>query len=56
VEKFADGSVSPVLFDNQEDPFQMVNLAGVRKGLVQELQESELRPWLERTRDPWINA
>jgi N-acetylglucosamine-6-sulfatase len=43
-----------VLHDNQADPFQLENAAGANPELVRRLQEQELIPWLERTRDPWL--
>jgi arylsulfatase A-like enzyme len=41
------------LFDNHEDPYQLNNLSDVRQDLVKELR-SELKYWLEQTKDPWI--
>jgi arylsulfatase A-like enzyme len=54
VEKAGDGSLSYVLHDNVEDPFQLRNIAGENEALVRELMETELVPWLERTHDPWL--
>jgi hypothetical protein len=56
VEKTREGPTSYVLFDSREDPFQLVNIAGANSGLVRELMEAELLPWLESTRDPWLSS
>jgi len=56
VEKTADGKVSYILHDNVEDPFQLENIADERGELVKELMETELIPWLEKTRDPWLGS
>ena len=45
-----------LLFDNQEDPFQLRNLAESRPELVRQPLPEELEPWLRRTRDPWRPA
>jgi len=42
-----------VLFDNEADPYQMNDIAGREPGLAKRLLAEELRPWLERTGDPW---
>ena len=41
------------LFDNVSDPYQLNNIAGQSPQLVQNLVETELLPWLEKTRDSW---
>ena len=56
VEKDATGVTRTVLHDNGEDPYQLENIAEERPDLVQELMETELNPWLEKTRDPWLGA
>jgi arylsulfatase A-like enzyme len=56
IEKTADGVVATILHDNVEDPFQLQNIADDQPDLVQELIDTELTPWLERTRDPWLNG
>ena len=56
VEKFEDGSVSYVLHNNVADPFQLENMAPENPELIQELMETELIPWLEKTRDPWLGS
>lgn len=43
-----------VLHDNREDPYQMKNIAADRPEVVDQLIREELKPWLERTGDPWI--
>jgi arylsulfatase A-like enzyme len=43
-----------VLHDNVNDPFQLRNIADDHQDIVQELVESELNPWLEKNRDPWL--
>ena len=50
-----DGSESCVLHDNQEDPYQLDNIADDRPDLVGGLTE-ELNVWLEKTGDPWVRA
>ena len=42
-----------LLYDRKEDPYQLENLAEKRPELVEKLIREELRPWLERTGDPW---
>jgi arylsulfatase A-like enzyme len=54
IEKAADGTETRTLFDNREDPYQLVNIADDRPELADELVGTELTPWLERTRDPWL--
>ena len=45
-----------LLFDNQTDPYQSRNLAGSRTEVVRQLLRDELKPWMHRTRDPWLQA
>ncbi|MBI5094831.1 MAG: sulfatase [Candidatus Hydrogenedentes bacterium] len=40
------------LYDNEQDPYQLKNIAGAQPALEKEL-ERELHTWLDRTRDPW---
>lgn len=54
IEKAADGTETRTLFDNREDPYQLVNIADDRPELADELVGTELTPWLERTGDPWL--
>ena len=42
------------LWDNYADPYQMNNIAAEKPELVESLFEQELKPWLEKTNDPWI--
>jgi arylsulfatase A-like enzyme len=56
IEKDADGTTTTVLHDNVEDPYQLVNIADQRPDVVRELIQTELNPWLEKTRDPWLRA
>jgi hypothetical protein len=44
-----------ILHDNRADPYQLENIAARECDLVRELTE-ELRRWLERTNDPWLEA
>ncbi len=41
------------LFDNQNDPYQLVNIAAENPEIVQQLIRQELEPWLIKTGDPW---
>lgn len=43
-----------ILHDNLRDPFQLENVAPENSDVVQRLIEEELRPWLNRTGDPWV--
>ena len=56
VEKNAEGTVSYILHDNVEDPFQLKNIASDRPDLVRELMDTELIPWLRKTQDPWLGS
>jgi arylsulfatase A-like enzyme len=56
VEKTMEGELSFVLHDNVKDPFQLVNIASQEPETVQDLMQTELIPWLERTRDPWLES
>jgi hypothetical protein len=42
-----------VLYDNREDPHQLSNIAAASRDVVERLIEDELKPWLERTSDPF---
>ncbi|MHC4682357.1 MAG: sulfatase family protein [Planctomycetota bacterium] len=46
------GSREVLLFDNQEDPYQLRNVAESSPEIVRELTE-ELHEWLKKTNDPW---
>jgi hypothetical protein len=41
-----------VLFDRDEDPHQLTNVAETRPDVVRQLLERELVPWMARTGDP----
>jgi arylsulfatase A-like enzyme len=43
-----------VLFDNQNDPYQMNNLVLTYPEVVRKLSEA-LNEWLQKTGDPWLN-
>ena len=43
-----------MLFDLKKDPFELNNLATERPELIKQLIEKHLRPWLEKTSDPWL--
>ena len=42
------------LYDRLPDPSQLHEIAGREPDLVRRLMRDELRPWLERTGDPWM--
>lgn len=42
-----------VLHDNIEDPYQIENIASSQTEVVKGLIDRELKPWLEKTRDPF---
>jgi hypothetical protein len=44
-----------ILHDNKLDPYQLKNIAGDRPGIVAQLIDEELNPWLKRTSDPWLS-
>lgn len=43
-----------VLYDRQNDPYQLINAADSSRPLVQQLIKDELIPWLKKTNDPWL--
>jgi uncharacterized sulfatase len=50
----SDGQEQPLyLFDMQDDPYQLHNLAGQRPAVERELLD-EIRGWMRRTNDPWV--
>ena len=51
-----DPTEQVVLFDNENDPYQLTNIAGRRPDTVRQLVEEELTPWLTRTGDPMTVA
>ncbi len=42
------------LFDLENDPYELENLADHESDVVSLLIDSELKPWLEKTGDPWM--
>ena len=46
---------SVVLHDNQQDPYQLRNIAADNRELVASLSQ-ELDLWLRKTNDPWVRA
>jgi hypothetical protein len=56
IEKWRDREPEVILHDNQEDPFQLRNVAEERPEIVEELTQQELFPWLEETNDPWLDS
>ncbi|MBL7111609.1 MAG: sulfatase [Bacteroidales bacterium] len=44
------------LYDNQNDPYQLNNIAADNPEVVRILIKEELEPWLEKTSDPWTIA
>jgi len=46
--------VRHVLHDNQNDPFQLKNIAERQPQVVERLVREELTPWLRRAEDPWL--
>lgn len=53
--KNKDGEITDVkLFDNQEDPYQLTNIAADRPAVVASLVEDHLTPRLTEIDDPWV--
>jgi N-acetylglucosamine-6-sulfatase len=52
VQRSKDGADVEILHDNQNDPYQMENVAGERIELAAELR-GEMEAWLRETGDPW---
>lgn len=42
------------LYDLENDPYELKNIAASSKEIVNKLVETELLPWLKKTNDPWI--
>ena len=55
IDKFASDSTIIYLWDRKEDPNQLVNIADQNPRLVEKLIDEELKPWLRKTNDPWLN-
>lgn len=54
INKYAGDSSKVWLWDRESDPYQMKNIADQRPDIVENLVEEELRPWLIKTNDPWL--
>ncbi len=48
-----DGEEETLLFDNEQDPWQLRNVADQAPAVVEQLT-AELNDWLRRTNDPWL--
>ncbi len=55
ISRMPNASPEIVLFDNIRDPYQLKDLSEEEPLMVDRLKRDELIPWLERTRDPWID-
>jgi len=55
IERLPEGGERTWLFDNEEDPFQLANVAADRPDLVERLTK-ETNGWLVKTGDPWLEA
>ena len=53
VERSREGDECEILHDNQEDPYQLANVAEDQSGVVSDLK-GEMEGWLRKTGDPWI--
>lgn len=54
VERTLKEEVARVLYDNLADPFQLKNIAKENPAIVEKLVENELKPWLAKTKDPFV--
>lgn len=54
VTRMPNGPDRTLLHDRREDPYQLENTAEEQPEVVDRLTREELRPWLERVGDPWI--
>jgi len=52
IKKLEDGQEAIQLFDNQEDPYQMKNIAEEQPEILAKMRE-EMNAWLRKTGDPW---
>ncbi|MCD6332665.1 MAG: sulfatase [Bacteroidales bacterium] len=52
---FPDSSVT-YLWDRQNDPMELHNIAPEHPELVRELFDKELKYWLQKTQDPWLKT
>lgn len=53
IPKISPDDVHVMLYDREADPYQLHNIADKDPERVSCLIETELKPWLDRTRDPW---
>ncbi len=44
------------LYDNKNDPYQLENIADSNKDIIEKLVNTELNPWLKKTKDPWLEG
>ena len=49
-----DSDLLTQLYDLQNDPYELKDIAARSHFLVETLTQEELRPWLERTEDPFL--
>lgn len=56
INKRAGNPPVTVLRDNQEDPFQLKDVAGAQPEVVRQLVRDHLVPWLIKTKDPWLRT
>lgn len=54
IEIYQETGIDMVLFDNVNDPYQMVNIAGESRALIKQLVIDELVHWLKISHDPWL--
>ena len=54
IEKKEGQPLSYTLHDNDNDPFQLENIAESQPDVVERLIREELVPWLEKNEDPWL--
>jgi arylsulfatase A-like enzyme len=54
IRKTPDRPTITVLHDNENDPYQLKNIADEQPQIATRLMKKELVPWLKKTRDPWL--
>jgi len=47
-------SLKSILYNLKVDPYEMIDIAADKPDIITQLIINELKPWLERTNDPWI--
>ncbi len=55
LDRYKQDSTNIWLWDRETDSYMMKNIAEQNPGLVEKLIEEELRPWLRKTNDPWLD-